>query len=151
MNWLPVRDQWIGDILRDIAARGRAPHEARCAGTLAFLLAYAAASLLHSRPQRRVPEGLSEPAGVIDARRRLPGLACPGRRRARPATLLLRAGWQRTGLALIGAYALTGFFGLAHYHVAPVAAHTLAMNATIGLEVVAAALLLAAVIRRMAG
>lgn len=23
VNWLPVRDQWIGDILRDIAARGR--------------------------------------------------------------------------------------------------------------------------------
>jgi hypothetical protein len=24
VNWLPVRDVWIGDILRDIAARGRA-------------------------------------------------------------------------------------------------------------------------------
>ena len=24
VNWLPVRDAWIGDILRDIAARGRA-------------------------------------------------------------------------------------------------------------------------------
>jgi len=23
VNWLPVRDQWIGDLLRDIAARGR--------------------------------------------------------------------------------------------------------------------------------
>lgn len=25
LNWLPVTDQWIGDILRTIAARGRAP------------------------------------------------------------------------------------------------------------------------------
>jgi hypothetical protein len=24
VNWLPVRDQWIGDLLRDIASRGRA-------------------------------------------------------------------------------------------------------------------------------
>jgi uncharacterized membrane protein YphA (DoxX/SURF4 family) len=61
--------------------------------------------------------------------------------------VLLRAGWQRTGLSLIGLYALTGFFGLAHYHVAPAAAHSIAMNATIWLEAVAGALLLAAVWR----
>jgi hypothetical protein len=65
--------------------------------------------------------------------------------------LSLRAGWQRTGLALIGLYALTGFFGLAHYHVAPAAAHTPAMNATIGLEVAAAALLLGGVVREFSG
>ena len=52
---------------------------------------------------------------------------------------------------LIGAYALIGFGGLAHYLVAPVAAHSWAMNATIWLEVVTAALLLATVIRRIAG
>lgn len=65
--------------------------------------------------------------------------------------VLLRTGRPRAGLVLVGAYALIGFSGLAHYAVAPVGAHSLAMNATIWLEVAAAALLLATVIRRIAG
>ena len=40
-----------------------------------------------------------------------------------------------------GLYAALGFYGLAHYAVAPVVAHSLAMNLTIGCEVAAAALL----------
>jgi len=62
--------------------------------------------------------------------------------------LLLRLNFRKTGLAAIGLYALAGFAGLAHYTLAPPSAHTLAMNATIWLEVLAATCLLAAVVRR---
>jgi hypothetical protein len=52
------------------------------------------------------------------------------------------------GLVLIASYAVLGFAGLDHYVVAPVSAHTLAMNLTIAIEVACAALLLMAVIVR---
>jgi hypothetical protein len=52
------------------------------------------------------------------------------------------AGRIALGLTLIGAYACFGFDGLAHYSVAPLSAHTMGMNATIGLEALAAAILL---------
>jgi hypothetical protein len=123
------------------------PHKAR-PGTLAFLLAYAAASLLHfAHNAEYLKDYPNLPASWTRADVYLAWLAQAAVGLA--GYVLLRAGWQRTGLALIGAYALTGFFGLAHYHVAPAAAHTMAMNATIGLEAVAGALLLAAVIRRL--
>ena len=53
----------------------------------------------------------------------------------------------RAGLVMIAVYALFGFAGLDHYAVAPVSAHTLAMNATIVLEVVTATVLLIHVLR----
>jgi hypothetical protein len=46
------------------------------------------------------------------------------------------------GLFVIALYALFGFGGLDHYTLAPMGAHTLAMNASILAEVVAATLLL---------
>ena len=46
------------------------------------------------------------------------------------------------GLVLIAGYAALGFAGLDHYVLAPVSAHTLAMNATILLEVACAAVVL---------
>ena len=55
-----------------------------------------------------------------------------------------RTRWPLPGLLLIGAWAGLGFDGLAHYSLAPMAAHSLAMNLTIWSEVVAAARLLAA-------
>jgi len=58
--------------------------------------------------------------------------------------VLLHARLRRSGLLLIAAYALLGFAGLDHYWVAPFAAHSLAMHATIGFEVVSAAVLLVA-------
>lgn len=58
--------------------------------------------------------------------------------------LVTRTRWPLPGLLLIAAYAGLGFDGLAHYSLAPMAAHSLAMNLTIWSEVVAAALLLAA-------
>ena len=51
------------------------------------------------------------------------------------------------GLAVLAVYGMLGFGGLAHYLVAPVSAHTAAMNATILLESTAAALLLIAILR----
>ena len=49
---------------------------------------------------------------------------------------------RRTGLLVIAFYALLGFGGLDHYAIAPVSAHSLAMNATIVVEVLSAAGLL---------
>jgi hypothetical protein len=58
--------------------------------------------------------------------------------------LVTRTRWPLPGLLLIAAYAGLGFDGLAHYSLAPMSAHSLAMNLTIWSELVAAALLLAA-------
>lgn len=55
------------------------------------------------------------------------------------------------GLLLLAVYAALGLLGLAHYHLAPISGHTFAMNATIGLEVGTASVLLVAVLRRLVG
>jgi hypothetical protein len=52
---------------------------------------------------------------------------------------------RAAGLIAIAVYAMLGFGGLDHYAVAPVSAHSLAMNLTILLEVATAAVLLACV------
>jgi hypothetical protein len=49
---------------------------------------------------------------------------------------------QPTGLLVITNYALLGFGGLDHYVIAPISAHSIAMNATILAEVSAAFVLL---------
>lgn len=59
---------------------------------------------------------------------------------------LYRRGRGFIGFWLLVVYTLLGFDGLLHYRRAPVAAHTVAMNLTIGLEVAAAALALVAVV-----
>jgi hypothetical protein len=56
---------------------------------------------------------------------------------------------RRVGLGLLALYATVGFAGLLHYTRAPFAAHTGTMNLTIWSEVVAAALVLAAVLGLM--
>jgi purine-cytosine permease-like protein len=111
-----------------------------------LMLAYAAASLLHFlhnalyvRDYPQLPAWLTA-SGVCAAWLALTLLGATGyglyRRRSQPA-----------GLALIGVYALLGFGGLGHYLVAPPAAHSAAMNATILIEALAAAALLAGVMR----
>jgi hypothetical protein len=60
--------------------------------------------------------------------------------------LLYRARYVRSGFALLALYAGLGLYGLAHYAVAPPAAHTTAMNVTIGCEVATAVVLVAVVI-----
>ena len=60
---------------------------------------------------------------------------------------LLRRGSTAMGLAVTGLYAILGFDSLDHYAVAPVSAHSLAMNATIVIELITAAALLVATAR----
>ena len=117
------------------------------AGVGAFLLACVAASLLHHvhnaeflQDYPNLPASLSR-ARVYAAWAGEAAVAAAG-------WLLLRLNFRKTGLAAIALYALAGFAGLAHYALAPPSAHTLAMNATIWLEVLAATCLLAAVLRR---
>ncbi len=55
---------------------------------------------------------------------------------------LIRLGYRLIGLAALGIYGALGFYGLGHYTVAPLAAHTSTMHLTIWLEVVTGALLL---------
>lgn len=50
------------------------------------------------------------------------------------------------GVSLLALYAMLGFDGLLHYRRAPMAAHTMAMNVTILIEVAAAASVLIAII-----
>jgi hypothetical protein len=61
--------------------------------------------------------------------------------------LLLRLRGRSIGLVLIGIYALTGLAGMDHYTLAPMSAHTIAMNATIWLETATGIALLALVAR----
>ena len=58
--------------------------------------------------------------------------------------IVLKFGPRTLGCILIVVYAALGFAGLDHYSLAPMSAHTLAMNATIWFEVVAAAVLFTA-------
>ena len=64
---------------------------------------------------------------------------------------LLRHGRQRAGLVLLAIFGSLGYLGLAHYQRAPVHAHTAAMNASIGLEVVAGTMLLVCALVVLAG
>lgn len=60
--------------------------------------------------------------------------------------LLLRLGLRVPGLLVAAVYAALGFAGLDHYALAPMSAHTPAMNATIWFEVAAAAVLFIAAV-----
>jgi hypothetical protein len=61
---------------------------------------------------------------------------------------LLRCGWRRLGTTLLIAYACYGLDGLVHYLLAPLSAHTVAMNLSIAAEAAAATALLIVLIRR---
>ena len=109
-----------------------------------LLLAYAAASLVHHvhnaeflHDYPNMPAWITRPA-VYAA---WLGEAMVGA----VGYVLLRRGHPVVGLGLIGLYALLGFDAFAHYVLAPAAAHTAAMNATIWLEAGAAALVFIAV------
>ena len=64
--------------------------------------------------------------------------------------LLVSRGYQLAGLLLLAVYAALGLDSLGHYVVAPPSSHTLAMNATILLEVGTAALVFVTVSRQLA-
>ena len=113
---------------------------------LPLILIYGAASLahhmhnaiyLHDYPN--LPVWLTA-AGVVAAWLAVAAVGAVG-------YLLYRRVSRAVGLMTISAYAVLGFAGLDHYTVAPMSAHTLAMNLTILLEVVTSAVLLVCVAR----
>jgi hypothetical protein len=61
--------------------------------------------------------------------------------------MLYFKGYRRAGLPILAIYAALGLDSLGHYVIAPLSAHTPAMNVTILLEVSAAALVLLVVTR----
>lgn len=107
---------------------------------LALVLVHTAASLVHFAHNAtfladypNMPAWLS-PAGVYAVWLAQAAIAAAG-------VLLLVRG-RPIGLALIAIYAVLGFAGLDHYVLAPMSAHTVAMNATIWLEMATGMVLL---------
>ena len=115
----------------------------------ALLLAYAAASLVHFVHNAEfVADYPNFPAAwsrsdVYVAWLALSAVGAAG-------WLLLSRGHAVIGLLALAAYALLGLDSLGHYLLAPFSAHTFGMNATILLEVTAAALVLVEVSKRLA-
>jgi hypothetical protein len=64
--------------------------------------------------------------------------------------ILVARGYQLAGLLFVAVYAALGLDSLGHYVLAPMSAHTAAMNATILLDVTAAALLLIEAVKLIA-
>jgi hypothetical protein len=116
-------------------------------GVLLCLLALAAASLVHHVHNAEhldeypnMPGWLSS-AGVYAAWLGAAAIGCAG-------YVLLRRGWRLAGLMFLTAYGIYGLDTLAHYALAPVSAHSAAMNLTISLEAATALALLAVVARQ---
>ena len=108
---------------------------------LALCFAYGASSLIHFAHNAEfladypnMPYWLSR-AGVYVAWLALSAIGVAG-------YFLFHRGFQLAGLLVIAFYAALGFDSLAHYLVAPFAAHAAMMHFTIWLDVTAAALLL---------
>jgi hypothetical protein len=130
------------------SAPNLAPHSVpnADAALLPLMLVYGAAGLLHFMHNAvylhdypNLPAWLTA-GGVVAAWLLVAGVGVLG-------YLLYSRGSRVAGLIVIAAYAVLGFGGLDHYTVAPVAAHTVAMNLTILLEAATAAVLLIFVAR----
>ena len=107
----------------------------------ALLLLYAAASLLHFVHNAEFLASYPHlPAAWTRAEVYVAWLAMTAV--GLTGWVLLVRGLPRAGLALLVVYAALGLGSLGHYMVAPLSAHSLAMNASILFEVAAAALLL---------
>jgi hypothetical protein len=115
---------------------------------LVLVLAHAAASLLHfvhnATYLAEYPNmpGWISPAGVYAVWLAEAAIGAAG------IVVYLRG--RPIGLALIAIFAVLGLGGLDHYVLAPIAAHTTAMNATIWLEMATGVMLLAFVLLRRA-
>ena len=109
---------------------------------LALLAIYCAASLIHFVHNAQfISEYPNLPVSLTSSKVYLAWIAITSVGAAGVA--LAMSGRRVLGLLLIAGYAALGFAGLDHYVLAPMSAHTLAMNATIAFEVVAAAVVLA--------
>lgn len=107
----------------------------------ALVLAYAATSLFHHAHNAAylsnypgMPVWLT-PAGVYVAWLATTAVGIAG-------YLLLRRGYRLAGLGTIALYGALGLYGLAHYGVAPVSAHSPTMHLTIWLEATTGGLVL---------
>lgn len=107
----------------------------------ALVLVYAAASLFHHAHNAaylgdypNMPAWLT-PAGVYVAWLATTAVGVAG-------YLLLRSGFRLAGLGTIALYGAFGLYGLAHYGVAPVSAHSPTMHLTIWLEATTGTLVL---------
>ena len=113
-----------------------------------LLLAYGAASLVHFIHNAEfLPEYPGLPAtwtraGVYGAWLAMTAVGIAG-------WLLAASRYRMAGLLLLAAYAAAGLDSLGHYVLAPLSAHSAAMNATILTEVAAATLVMAEVARQM--
>jgi hypothetical protein len=116
---------------------------ARVPGFLLVLLAiYCGASLIHFAHNAEFAKDYPNlPVGLTRSKVYLAWLAVTCVGFAGVALLHLR--FRLPGLLLIAGYAALGFAGLDHYWLAPIAAHSAVMNATIWFEVASAAVLLA--------
>jgi hypothetical protein len=116
---------------------------------LVFLLFYGAASLVHFvHNAEMIAEYPNLPASWARADIYLAWIALTSIGLA--GWLLVSRGYRRVGLLVLAAYAALGMDSLGHYLLAPLAAHSLAMNLTILVDVAAAALVLIEVTRQMA-
>jgi hypothetical protein len=107
----------------------------------ALALLYTAASLTHFVHNAQfVADYPNLPPSLTAARIYMAWFAVAGVGAA--GFLLLRWGFVLAGLCVVVVYAALGFDGLLHYTLAPLAAHTWAMNLTIWFEVFTASLLL---------
>jgi hypothetical protein len=124
-----------------VVADGRGVRRAPRRVLAVLLLLYAAASLLHFVHNAEFLESYPHlPAAWTRAEVYAAWLAMSAV--GLTGWLLLVRGLPRTGLALLVVYAALGLGSLGHYLVAPLSAHSLAMNASILFEVAAAAILL---------
>jgi hypothetical protein len=111
---------------------------------LALILAYCAASLLHFvHSAVFLHDYPNMPAWLSSAR--IYAAWCGVTAVGLVGYWMRRAGYRVAGLVVIAVYAALGFGGLDHYALAPVLAHSLTMNLTIGVEALVAAALLIAV------
>ena len=109
---------------------------------LVLLAIYCSASLIHFVHNAQfISDYPNLPASLTSSKVYLAWIAITSVGAAGVA--LAMYGRRVPGLLLIAAYAALGFAGLDHYVLALMSAHTLAMNATIAFEVVAAAVVLA--------
>ena len=111
-------------------------------------LVYAVASLIHFTHNAEfiadypnMPAGWSR-GGVYLAWLAMTALGAAG-------LLLVVRGYRIAGLLVLAVYAALGLDSLGHYVLAPLSAHSAAMNSTILLEVTAAALVLVEVLRQL--
>src|SRR6476646_6845537 len=110
-----------------------------------LLLVYAAASLLHfTHNAEFVADYPNLPAtwSRMDVYLAWIGMTLVGL----AGWILLSRGFRIAGLVLLAAHAALGLDSLGHYLLAPMSAHTLAMNSTILLEVTAAGLVMVEVL-----